>query len=264
MVVADSLPLRRRPLRAWRLAVLILLPGFVGCSAWSSWRMWVPEASGLQRIDARLHVEPVLSATQVADLQIQIERGRARIEQFYGSVTTQPTIVACGTPDCSARFGSRGDRAAALGASAIRLSHNGRAWPLIAHEWSHAEVYARVGGWWTARRIPRWFDEGLATVVADEAQHSPANWAEIGRRGFATPPMSDLLTFAQWGQALQRYGETRPDDPDNLRIVYSAAAAEVRPWLACAGPGGVLKLLDALREGADFDATYASIGARCR
>jgi hypothetical protein len=245
-------------------AMLLLAVVLSGCGNLRSWRMWTPETAGMVRIAERLYVEPAMTPAQVEDLRIQIDRGRARVEAFYGSVTTEPAIVACVTEVCSRRMGSLGDRAAAFGDFAIRLSHDGRAWPLIAHEWSHAEVYRRAGGWWVARRIPRWFDEGVATVVGDEARHSPENWQEIQRRGFAVPPMSELVTFAQWGEALRRYGETRRDDPDNLRIVYSAAAAQVRPWLACAGAKAVTELLQQLRDGEPFEVVHARAGSQCR
>lgn len=225
--------------------------------------MWFPNSFGTVAVNPKLYVEPAMRAEQLEELQRQIEIGRARVERFYGGVTTTPYFVACVTPECAAHFGSYGERAAAFGDTAIRLSPNGLSAPLIAHEWSHVELYHRVGGWRHVQNIPRWFDEGVAVVVADEPRHSEENWREIQRRGLPTPSLSELIARSDWATAVRKYGETEIDDPNNLRSVYSTAGHELRRWLSCAGPSGVLALLAAVRGGEAFDVAYGRIGRAC-
>ena len=239
------------------MAILALL--LAACGSLHSARMLAPTSFGLEAAGPTLYVEPAMTAEQRAALQVQIETGRAQVARFYGEITTAPYFVACITAECAQRFGSYGERAAAFGDSAIRLSPNGLAAPLVAHEWSHAELYRRVGGAWHVGAVPRWFDEGLAVVVAGEALHSEAHWLEIQRRGLATPPLTALVSRADWTAAVQHYGETQGDVPGNLRLVYSTAGHEVRHWLACAGPAGTLAVLEAVREGEAFDSAYARI-----
>lgn len=225
--------------------------------------MLSPGSFGMDEVNAKLYVEPAMGVEQRQDLQRQIGIGRAQVEHFYGDITTAPCFVACVTAECALRFGSYGERAAAFGASAIRLSHNGLAAALVAHEWSHVELYQRVGGWPRVAQIPRWFDEGVAVAVAGEARHSEANWREIQSRGIPAPALTELVSRSDWNAALIKYGETRPEDPGNLRAVYSAAGHEVRHWLACAGPAGTAALLTAVSEGAAFDSAYRRIGGSC-
>lgn len=234
-----------------------------GCGAIHSAQMWFPKASGMDEVNPRLYVEPSMTADQRQALQQQIEIARATIVAFYGDATATPHIVACLTNACDVRFGSYGQRAAAYGDFAIRLSAKGLSSPLIAHEWSHAEVFRRAGGWWYARNIPRWFDEGVAVVVANEPRHSEDNWREIQHRGLPTPKLGELTSFSDWGVAVRRYGETEGDVPGNLHVVYTAAGHEVRTFLSCAGPAGVNALLDALRSGAVFENAYAAVQAKC-
>ena len=233
------------------------------CGALHNARMWFPGASGMDEIDAALYVEPAMSAQQRAALQRQIELGRGQVEAFYGSITTAPYFVACVTAQCAVRFGSYGEPATAFGATAIRLTLNSRLTQLVAHEWSHAELYRRAGGWRHIGKIPRWFDEGVAVVVAGEVLHAPANWQEIARRGLPTPPLTELVSRRDWAAAVQKYGETRGDDPSNLRVVYSTAGHEVRAFLACTGSAGVLAVLDAVQADEPFDAAYARVGRQC-
>ncbi len=237
--------------------------GLSGCGSLHGVRMLSPAGFGMEAVNPALFVEPAMRAEQRQTLQRQIELGRAQAERFYGGITTAPYVVACVTAECDARFGGFGERATAFGDTAIRLSPNGLAAALVAHEWSHAELYRRVGGAWRVNRIPRWFDEGVAVVVADEPRHSPANWQEIERRGMATPALTELVSRSDWTAAVQRYGETRVDDPDNLRLVYSTAGHALRQWLVCAGPAGVLKVLAAVRAGEDFEPAYARVGKTC-
>jgi hypothetical protein len=234
-----------------------------GCGAIHSARMWFPKASGLDAVDARLYVEPVMSVEQRQEVQRQINIGRATVERFYGNITTTPYFIACRTTGCDDRFGSYGQRAAAYGDLAIRLSAKGWLAPLVAHEWSHAELYRRTGGWWYARKIPRWFDEGVAVVVADEPRHSEDNWREIQRRGLSIPQIGALISFSDWGDALKKYGETAGDVPSNLHVVYTVAGHEVRRFLSCSGPTGVVAVLDAVRSGSTFDDAYAMVSAKC-
>ena len=233
------------------------------CGTVHNARMWFPNSFGMDAVNPNLYVEPAMSAEQRQDLQRQIEVGRTQVERCYGDIATRPYFVACVTDECAVRFGSYGERAAAFGDTAIRLSPTGLSAPLIAHEWSHAELYRRAGGWWHIRTIPRWFDEGVAVVVADESRHSEDNWREIRRRGLPTPPLIELISRGDWTVAVRKYGETKVDDPGNLRLVYSTAGHEVRAFLSCAGPAGVDTVLESLHGGESFDGVYARVGRKC-
>ena len=234
-----------------------------GCEALHSARMWFPKASGLDEVHPHLFVEPAMSTAQRQEVQRQIAIGRAEVAAFYGDVVTTPYFVACVTAECDERFGSYGQRAASYGDMAIRLSARGLSAPLVAHEWSHAELFHRAGGWWRAGKIPRWFDEGVAVVVANEPRHSEDNWREIERRGLPVPSLAELLSFSDWGAAVQKYGETAGDVPDNLHVVYTTVGHRIREFLACAERESVARVLGAVRSGSTFDEAYAKVGERC-
>ena len=244
--------------------VALIAVALSGCGALHGARMAIPGLSGLDEVHPRLYVESSMSSAQRQAVQREIELGRAAVEAFWGGITTAPYFVACVTTDCDVRFGSYGQRAAAYGDIAIRLSPRGMTASLIAHEWSHAELYRRSGGLWHARRIPRWFDEGVAVVVANEPRHSEANWAEIRRLNLPTPALVTLVTFGDWGAAMRAFGETAGDVPGNRHVVYTVAGHAVRTFLACAGPEGIVAILDAVRAGSAFDEAYARVeGRRC-
>ena len=117
--------------------------------------------------------------------------------------------------------------------------------------------------WWYARKVPRWIDEGVAVVVANEPRHSEDNWREIQRQALPIPPLNELVSFKDWGVAVNKYGETAGDVPSNLHVVYTAAGHEVRTFLACSGPTGVAAVLAAVQGGSSFDAAYVKVAGTC-
>ena len=230
------------------------------CGTVHSARMWFPKTFGLDEVNSRLYVEPAMTAEQRQEVQRRIDLSRIQVERFYGSITTTPYFVACITKECDARFGSYGQPAAAYGELAIRLwakDFSAPAVAVVAHELSHAELYHRVGGWWYARKIPRWFDEGVAVLVGDESRHSEENWREIQRQGLPAPKLDELMSFSDWGVAVNKYGETAGDVPSNLHVVYTTAGHTVREFLLCAGPTGIAAVLDAVHAGDSFSEAYA-------
>lgn len=60
----------------------------------------------------------------------------------------------------------------------ILLSPRGLNWHFIAHEWSHAEMSTRLSlfAW---KRMPQWFDEGVAVAVSEAAEHSEQHWHPV-------------------------------------------------------------------------------------
>ncbi len=257
------LNLRLERLARWAFIATSML-ALTACGNLRGLRMLSPSSFGMEKMAPGLYVEPAMAATEREALQRHLETGKAEVRRHYGTLTARPVVVACITTECATRFGTYGEPAAALNDFAIRLSPNsqGRTAALIAHEWSHAEMHHR-SGWWLMRKMPRWFDEGLAVVIADEPRHSENNWREIQRRGLQTPALAALTTFSDWNTAIKAYGETQPAGPDNLHLVYSTAGHHVRVWLACAGASAPLELLEALRAGDGFDEAYARIGRKC-
>ena len=222
--------------------------------------MFAPGWCGMERVSPTLFVERSMSPEARADLQHRIDLGRETVARFYGRLTTDPYFVACATMTCAERFGSYGEPAAALGDIAIRLAPNGETSALIAHELSHAELYRRVGGWRHIRMIPRWFDEGIAVVVANEPKHSDEVWQEIRRGNLTTPAIPDLVSRDQWRGAIQQFGETRyGDPPENWRLVYNTAAHEVRSLIAVTGTTGIQELLTRVNNGEKFDTAYQHV-----
>ena len=108
------------------------------------------------------------------------------------------------------------------------------------------------------RRVPSWFDEGLAVVASEEPTHSEQQWQTIVARGVPHPTLPELMTGDQWIDAVRKYGgEGDPKNPaTGLFVVYSTAGHEVRRWFGNAGQIGLSDLIAAVEDRRDFQSAY--------
>jgi hypothetical protein len=91
-----------------------------------------------------LFVEPSMPVPQRDALRAKITAAEGQVSAVYGSVLVHPTFVACSTTACLHRFGRRSGRGITF-RSIVLLSPDGLTTPIVAHEWSHAELAKRLG-----------------------------------------------------------------------------------------------------------------------
>jgi hypothetical protein len=248
------------------LTLLLTLALLSGCgmlhSVAQSGKLLAPESFGLTLIAPHLYVEAGTDEATQGRLRADMARAEAAILNAYGSVSARPTVHACVTEKCFWQFGGRGERAKVFD-QRILLSPHGLNWHLIAHEWSHAEMSARLKlrAW---KRMPQWFDEGLAVTLSEAPEHSENHWQFLINANIPRPTRDELLTYQslqQWLTAVHRFGDDKnfervAQGQPTLSPVYAAAGHEVRPWLAQVGSQGLLKFIQHMNEDADFESAY--------
>jgi hypothetical protein len=249
-------------MRRTRFVAMVVLLAAAGSFASCGYRPWVLvlALSGTERVSDQLWVEHGMPVTARAALLQAIAVARSRLARTFGTVCSSPRVVACCTEGKARSLGLRG-RALALTVRgpAILLGPGGLAVEEVLHEWTHAELDARLPRA-VVHRLPRWFDEGLARVVSDDPHYSEGNWRRIESRGTETPHLNELCTFQQWDEAMRRYRRERSDTTSVRGVVGTVAAHEVRGWLARAGRDGLPRLIAALNAGEAFGPAYLRIG----
>jgi hypothetical protein len=253
-------------IRLRTLALLLTLGLLSGCgmlhSVAQSGKLFAPESFGLTPIAPHLYVEVGTDEATRDRLRADMARAEAAVRMAYGSVSARPTVHACVTEKCYAAFGGRGSVARVFG-QRILLSPRGLNWHFLAHEWSHAEMSTRLTlfAW---KRMPQWFDEGLAVALSEAPEHSENHWQFLINANIPRPTRDELLTYQslqQWLAGVHRFGDDKnfervAQGQPTLSPVYAAAGHEVRPWLAQVGSHGLLHLIQLMNEGADFEAAY--------
>ena len=213
------------------LVVSVVLPG--------PHRVLIPEAYGLTEIAPRVWTDEPGDASRLAGLA---RTARANVAAFFGDDPPRPTLVLCTTRACASDFGVGGN-GLSVADMAILVSPGGLTTGTLTHEMTHARLHRRMGPASILRQpYPTWFDEGLATFVADH----PVWRGEIAPRHRAR--VRRVERFWQWDDAFRDLGVGR---------AYRAAAAEVAAIDEALGREGLLTLIADAEAGADFDAALA-------
>lgn len=204
-----------------------------------------PSCYGMERLTPNLLVENGMPTTTRDQLRIDAEVAEAKVRLFYGSFSRRPILVACSTDECDRRLGGRGARATTMTipfVSFIRLAPRGLNLTILTHEFSHVELHRRTGVLKLLRGdMPTWFDEGVAVIVSNDNRYlNPgATPQDRCKREVARPlPISAFIWSTEAGK-----------DP----MLYADAACLVVRWMDVnGGKGGVLRQIDAIAEGQDF------------
>jgi hypothetical protein len=240
--------------------LMLLIGGLSGCSAVGYVKALNPTLFGMEQIAANIYADSAMPDEARRGLVTNVVEAKDRIAEVYGVAVSTPEIVACSTQTCFESFGGGRQRALTFG-NRVLLSPRGSTVHIVSHEWSHAELNARLG-WltrWVLGDLPSWFDEGLAVAVSGEPMHSEEVWQTVEQRALPRPELTELISNGDWSRAVVRYGDVQAaieGNPDHPMVVYPMVGHEVRGWLAQNGRPGLLALIERLRNGDRFDAAY--------
>jgi hypothetical protein len=232
-----------------------------GCSTVRGTKLLVPTWFDMEPIADRVFVNKEMPSTERAQALMLVSASEKRIVQYYGKAISTPKFFFCSTDECFKSFGGSTSRAKSFGDYATLFSPRGMSIPIISHERSHAELYSRID---SMRRIPQWFDEGLAVTVSDAPEHSENHWQFLVTSNIPRPARDELYTYKslkQWIDAVHRYGddsniERRAKGEPEIYPVYSAAGHELRFWFSKTGTPGLLAFIERMNNGENFESAY--------
>jgi hypothetical protein len=226
-------------------AAIALMLASSGCSTLRSAKLLAPEWFGFTPIGGGLYVETGTSPDAQRSVLAAIDAGRERVAAFFGEATATPRLFACASEACFVRTGGMTSRAKTYGSSHVLISPRGADRVIVAHELSHAELHHRLGSFEAWRKVPPWFDEGLAVLVSEDPRYSEAEWLYFTNNGVSAPELAALGTRIPWSY-------------DNWQLAYGTARKAVGEWYSRVGKDGLMRLIERLKEGADFDAAFRS------
>src|SRR5713226_4070659 len=241
--------------RVWVIVALLLC---AGCSTVRGTKLWAPTWFELEPIAPRVFVNKGMPPAQRQLVLELVAESEQRLARYYGEVASTPKLFFCSTEACFRSFGGSTNRAKSFGDYGSLFSPRGTSIPILSHERSHVELYSRAGGFLTMRRVPSWFDEGLAVAVSEEPTHAESVCEEARKEGVPLPPLAELESGRQWLEAVRKYRNPGLN-PKNLAVVYATAGCEVGSWLRSVGASGLQSLIEQVRAGAEFSIAYQSV-----
>ena len=215
------------------------------------YRMSVPLRASFEKFSGNIYVN---KSNEVArdDIAALIDEAIARDTDFFGSLVCRDhtVIIICDDVKLLAKLGGDHDTRTVLfpvKKSYISVSTEYLNVDVLAHELTHAELHERLSVK-ALRRIPAWFDEGIAVQNDYREQYGPEAWAEQTDNGKNIILPEDMDTAAEF------YSGTKED----RRFRYLNAKHDVAQWLETNGLQGFMDLIDRLNGGEDFSTVYSS------
>ena len=192
-------------MRKWLWGFLGLLALALGAGLWSTPAVAAyvcPSCFGLIKVEAGVYAEK-----GTLDISQNIEQARARVAAFYGAFDHNPTLIICHSDTCHARLGSGGARAVTYGTRFIYVSPRGVLPEILAHEFSHVELHARVGLWgMLTGAVPAWFDEGMAVLVSQDQRYLDAENKAVDCDGVRADSLP--VSSRDWRRQAGQHAET--------------------------------------------------------
>ncbi|MEZ0539679.1 hypothetical protein [Fibrella arboris] len=255
----------------WLMLLLIVLPLGTVILFPTLWRcLTIANTSNFNAAQVgkrTLYISAEATPRQRDVLLTHLQIASNRIRQFWGNQQGQATIIYCPTQEQYARYCSGGEGAGCSlgmpwGDSFLVLGPEGNSPDVMAHEFCHDELFARLGWLTVKRQVPQWFNEGLALMVdyrfsngnstareRFQTYNAEWNYRAHGPQGLSPqvmPVLSSLETTRDFF-----YG-----DYGRVMLAYLTAGREVSRWLATVGPSALPRLITGLSEGNDFAAVY--------
>ncbi len=215
------------------------------------YRMSVPYRSSFEKVSDHIYANKNYSGNIKEAIQLTeeaLERDRAFFGELQCTETTKTIVIICDDDKLLSKLGGDHDTKTSFDPKKnyISVSDEYLNIDIIAHELTHAELHTRLN-MNALKRIPTWFDEGLATQNDYREQYGLEAWIEQTDNGKNALPLEDMDTGSEF------YAGTVED----RRFRYLNAKHEVGIWMDTHQQKGLLELFDKLNNGEDFDIAYS-------
>lgn len=222
-------------------AAIVSLSGVAIAAVPGPQRFLFPGAIGLTEIAAGVFTDqPATAHQQLAMISV----ARGKVGDFFGTIHTTPRVILCSTAECAHKFGESGNVAKSLGWSALFIPKKAFDDPVIGqvlmtHEMIHSELLYRWGttALWD-KRIPNWFNEGLASYISGDPRISLSASSEDKAW------IRQSVTFWDWNSFVNKR---------DWSAAYGAAASLVSDINRKLGRAGMRQLIDRSLNGEHFD-----------
>ena len=209
----------------------------------------VPYRPAFTEIASHVYINQNYAGDQ-QELLEKIEQATDRVRTFFGEVLFQDEtiFIICDDEKLTRKLGEdHGTIIFSFPSEThyICISDEYLELDILAHEITHAELRTRLSAE-AQKRIPTWFDEGIALQNDYREKYSEAQWITQTDNGKNAVALEDMDTPAEFyaGEAEDR------------RFRYLNAKHELDVWITAQGQHGLLELLDRLNGGADFTTAY--------
>jgi hypothetical protein len=216
----------------------------VGAALPGTQRVIAPQSYGLSEIAPRVWSDAPRRSAELLQL---VAEARAQVSGFFNDAAPRPTLVLCTTSRCAKAF-EIGGNGLSIADLAVMVAPGGLTPGTLTHEMTHSRLHRAMGlGSIIRQPYPTWFDEGLATHVADHPRWSGQITDAARQR------VKEVRRFWELDDAFRDLGVGR---------TYRAAAAEVADIERQIGRASLLELIARAEAGERFETVLSSMLTR--
>lgn len=230
--------------------LFLLLTAFVYVFQFTGeYRMTVPYRPNFEEIAPNVYMNKGNAMSKEEALAI-FEEAKARDTAFFGELQCLDafTLIICDDAGITQKIGEKDTITYPFPQKKDYscISNEYYNVDIVAHELTHAELHSHFTTCDAQRKMPTWFDEGIATQNDYREKYSAENWAERTDNGKNAVAIEDMDTPAEFyaGEA------------DDRQFRYLCAKHEIAVWLETHSVQELLAVADGLNRGEDFDTLY--------
>lgn len=209
----------------------------------------VMSRSDLVHWGEQVYVNPKYPLTSKDFLVSEIEEAKQRVVALFGSMQSSPVLIIAEDELTMQKYGRSGTKSGLTHFSPfgtyIVVGEEGANVDVIAHELCHAELAARLGWLVRYRKLPTWFDEGLAMQLDGRFPSWQHEWRFYTLEGKLEPPKDYLK-------------ESTVFFSGDVNLHYIIARKWVDDWFKVVGQEGLLLFIQELKT-KPFDEAYQQV-----
>ena len=195
--------------------------------------------------DGNVYFDAQTPQKKIDTLKVMVTQATLRVAGFWGQKIIPPKFIYCDKQTDFKKY-SIAPTAPAVTyckmGSYIVLSSEGLDQDIIAHEMSHAALFQQIGFFNRLRKIPAWFDEGLA-MQNDYRDYYSEDTFRVRSNNFTNVPGIKNLNGAQFAQG----------SPEAVMLHYMAAKHIVQLWYSKEKLG---RFIHDVNAGKSFDEAF--------
>lgn len=198
-----------------------------------------------------IYFSPYINDGLQDSLLILVEKAEERNLNFWGKHSFQYNIIFCSKKDELKKYTGNSEiqtvnQLTPLG-SYIVLGEAGYDIDIISHEICHSVILNKLGYHNRSKKIPVWFDEGVALQLDNRQLMVDTVFQHNYRTDYS------LL------YSISNYSDFYQNNWDDTKKNYLISKYELKEFIDVTGKSSLLGIIDSINNGAEFITTYKSL-----
>ena len=209
--------------------------------------MICPTCFGYHELQDQFYIENGTSYEKSADILKKYLLAQKRVENFLGTLTIKPQVLASTTQSQHDFLNGTQKSADIFGIGTIQLSPNGLTKQIMAHEICRLELRSKFKSNNSLFKLPAWFEKGLILHISEIDKYDNNQGDNASEESY----VKKIIFTSDW-----------PEDTFKRQQAVATSLNLVKRWVDKAGASGINEMIKRLQKGEAFLSVYQELGDR--